>query len=172
MRSAGWLFGPANGFLQAADKIGDAVTSTTAGEIPGVGEVAGAAEATNEGEVASKVVGEAGSPVKVDRVAGLEGAVAGAGAGEIAGEVARTHEVAGNVAGLEEGAGEVAAEGPVDGAGAAADGDGAAEAADGESEGAGAGVSLGEGAGEGAGAHRDDGGRLPTWDSQAGAGRG
>ena len=31
--------------------------STTAGEIPGVGEVAGEAEATSEGEVASKVVG-------------------------------------------------------------------------------------------------------------------
>lgn len=78
--------------MQAADKIGGAVMSTTVGEIPGVGEVAGAAEATSEGEVASKVVGEVDSPVKVDCVdcvVGLEVAVAGAGSGEIAGEVAR-----------------------------------------------------------------------------------
>ena len=67
--------------MLAADKIGGAVTSTTAGEIPGVGEVACATKATSEAEVARKVIGEVDSPVKVDHVVGLKGAVAGAGAG-------------------------------------------------------------------------------------------
>lgn len=71
--------------MQAADKVGDAAASASAGEVAGTGEVASTGEAVGDGEIASEVVGKVDSP----------GEAVGDGeiAGEVVGGVGRADEV-------------------------------------------------------------------------------